>query len=198
MRLLLQFFQAMNRAAERAENKEHPDPQSAVDMLDIAIGEATDMDGAALLSLSPESIAQVMKVTDVDPNVTQFVARSMLLQSVYLAEAHQGGLAAVRAAQARAIADEYGFDLPEDPSDFEAITEGLEEAAAEGGFFESSVAYEEQIGQLETIQGQLLGGAVVVPPVEEEIPYWMQGGSVLDEDDDAVHGFGAFIDEEEF
>ena len=92
------------------------------------------MDGVALLSLSPDSIASIMRVTGIDPNITQFVARSMLLESVYLRKAGKNALAQVREDQARAIADEYGFGLPDDPSDFKSITEGLEEAALAGGF----------------------------------------------------------------
>ena len=76
----------------------------------------------------------VMMVSGIDPNVTQFVARSLLLESVYLSEAGNSGLAATRAAQARAIDEAYGFDLPDDPADFDAITEDLEEAATAGGF----------------------------------------------------------------
>ena len=195
VRMLVQFFQAMNRAAERAENKEHPDPQMAADMLETAVGEAVEMDGAALLSLSPDSIAQVMRVTGVDPNVTQFVARSMLLESVYLSDARQTALAAIRAAQARAIAEEYGFDLPEDPSDFDAITEGLEEAALEGGFQDSDPVYEEQWGELQSLQDDLFGG-VEVPSFDDDEPYWMQGAPAAEEDD-SPKGFGAFIDDEE-
>ena len=130
MHLLLRFFKAIVRANELVHEKE--DPLSAADTLEEAIGNATEIDGAALLSLAPESIAQVMRVTGIDPNVTQFVARSMLLESVYLQEAGNDALAAVRQAQALAIAREYGFQLPADPADFEAITEGLEEAALAG------------------------------------------------------------------
>ena len=132
MHLLLRFFKALVRANELV--KEEDDPQAAADTLEEAIGSATEMDGPALLSLAPESIAQVMKVTGVDPNVTQFIARSMLLESVYLNQAGNGALAGIREAQARAIAAEYAFGLPDDPSDFDAITEGLEQAALSGGF----------------------------------------------------------------
>lgn len=132
VRLLLQFFQGIVKSMERRQDYE--DPQAAADLLEAAIGEATDMDGAVLLSLAPESIASVMQVSGIDPNVTQFVARSLLLESVYLSEAGNDALAATRAGQARAIAAEYGFDLPSDPSDFNSITEGLEEAALAGGF----------------------------------------------------------------
>ena len=149
MKLLLQFFNAMVRASELKDDKE--DPQGAADLLEDAIGNATDMDGGVLLSLAPESIAQVMKVSGVDPNVTQFIARSLLLESVYLADAHRNGLAMVRAAQAQAIAEAYGFELPEDASDFEAITEGLEEAAAEGGFRDEAGIYREAMGEEDTL-----------------------------------------------
>ena len=129
--LLLPFFRGLMRANEWREEKD--DPQAAADLLESAIGEATEMDGATLLSLAPESIATVMQVSGIDPDVTQFVARSLLLESVYLEEAGND-LSSIRAGQARAIAEAYGFDLPDDPSDFDAITEGLEEAALAGGF----------------------------------------------------------------
>ena len=95
------------------------------------------MDATTLLALAPDSTAQIMRVSGIDPNVTQFVARSLLLESVYLEEAGNNALSALRAGQARAIAAEYGFDLPDDPADFDAITEGLEEAALLGGFEEA-------------------------------------------------------------
>lgn len=127
MRMLLQFFQAMARSWEL--NRDHEDPRAAADMLEAAIGNATELDGATLLALSPDSIAQIMRATGVDPNVTEFVARSMLLEAVYLEQAHLDDLAALRTQQAQAIAHEFAFGLPEDPSDFETITEGLEQAA---------------------------------------------------------------------
>lgn len=132
VRMLLQFFKALVRSNELRHEKD--DPQGAADSLEDAIGNAVEMDGAALLALAPESIAQIMRVSGVDPNVTQFVARSLLLESVYLDDAGNAELAALRAQQARAVAAEYGFGLPDDPSDFEALTEGLEEAALAGGF----------------------------------------------------------------
>ncbi len=127
MKQLLMFFQALTRSWEQMEDED--DPQGAADTLENAITSATDMDGAALLTLAPESIASIMQVTGVDPHIVEYLSRSMLLESVYLENAGNKGLSDVRAAQARAIADAYGFELPEDPSDFEAITAGLEEEA---------------------------------------------------------------------
>jgi len=51
---------------------------------------------------------------------------------VYLSEAGNDELAGVRAAQARALADDYGFELPDDPTDFDAMEEDLDEIALQG------------------------------------------------------------------
>ena len=123
----LMFFKALTRSWEQME--EEKDPFAAADTLEDAISAATDMDGTALLTLAPESIASIMQVTGVDPRIVEYISRSMLLESVYLEQGGDSGLADVRAAQAHAIADAYGFGLPEDPLDFDAITEGLEEEA---------------------------------------------------------------------
>ena len=127
MRQFLMFFKALTRSWEQMEKEE--DPQGAADTLENVISSATEMDGTALLSLAPESIASIMQVTGIDPQVVEYVSRSMLLESVYLAQAGNAGLSDVRASQARAIAAAYGFELPADPSDFDAMTEGLEDVA---------------------------------------------------------------------
>ena len=191
MRLLIQFFQAMYKAEGR--RKDEKDPKGAADMLEAAIGNATDMDGGVLLSLAPDSIAQVMKVSGVDPNVTQFVARSMLLESVYLTEANERQLAAVRAAQARAIADAYGFELPEDPSDFDAVTGGLEEAAEAGGFEQNQIGSVEFVAQSFDDLDEILASS----GLSWEEPDELEEEDVQDElflDDDRPV-FGRWIDE---
>ena len=72
MRLLMQFMEAMRRSIERADDGR--DPAAAADMLENAIGDATDLDGSMLLSLAPESMASVLQVSGVDPHVTEYVA----------------------------------------------------------------------------------------------------------------------------
>ena len=72
MRLLVQFMEAMRRSIERADDGR--DPAAAADMLENAIGDATDLDGSMLLSLAPESMASVLQVSGVDPHVTEYVA----------------------------------------------------------------------------------------------------------------------------
>ena len=129
MRQFLMFFKGLVRSWEQMEEDE--DPLGAADTIEDVISAATDMDGAALLSLAPESIATIMQVTGIDPRLVEYLSRSMLLESVYLDKGGKTELARVREAQARAIASAYEFDLPDDPSDFDAITEGLEEASQE-------------------------------------------------------------------
>ena len=99
MRILLQFAEAIRRSWSRAV--EDRDPRDAANMLERAVGDATDIDGATLLSLSPESIASVMQVSGVDPRVSEYIARSLLLASGYLSEAGEHELSALRAEQAR-------------------------------------------------------------------------------------------------
>ena len=123
MKLLLAFYQAMFKSLRRVTDEDE-DPKEAADTLDEVVGNAVGMDGASLLSLTPES------VVGTDPRVTEFIARSLLLSSEYLTQAKQGALASLRVEQARAIADAYGIDLPDDPTDLSDLKEMAEQANA--------------------------------------------------------------------
>ncbi|CAK7046417.1 MAG: hypothetical protein PEGG_01951 [Paraeggerthella hongkongensis] len=129
MRIILQFAEIVRRSWTKA--KDEHDPKRAADMLEDAVGQATDMDGAALLSLAPESIASVMQISGVDPRVTEYIARSLLLASGYLREAGEFELAAVREGQARAIAAEYGFELPASPEDLALLMDEVDAELAQ-------------------------------------------------------------------
>ena len=109
VRMLAQFAAAVRRSMERAQGER--DPQGAADMLEAAVGEATDFDGATLLALSPDSIASILQVSGTDPRVTEYMVRSLMLASRYRAEAGDVELAALREEQARAIAEAYGHDV---------------------------------------------------------------------------------------
>lgn len=124
VRMLVQFAQAIRQSMQKAAGDR--DPRAAADMLEAAVAEATDIDGGVLLSLAPKSIAGVIQVSGTDPRVTAYIARSLLLASTYLHEAGDHGLADIRAAQARAIADAYAFDLPDDPRDVSDLEEADE------------------------------------------------------------------------
>ena len=109
VRLLMDFAAGIMRSMQRAAD--HHDPQGAAEMLEAAVGESVDMDGATLLSLSPDSIATIMQVSGVDPAVTEHIARSLMLASSYYDEAGSSALSQLRSAQAQAIASAYGFDI---------------------------------------------------------------------------------------
>ncbi len=111
MNLLVHFAAAIRRSMEQDE-KEH-DPDEAARMLDLAVGDAVDLDSDMLLNLAPDSAAGLLQVSGTDPQVTEYIARSLLLSSSYYAKAGEGSLADLRATQAHAIAEAYGHDLPD-------------------------------------------------------------------------------------
>ena len=119
MKQLLGFFQALARSLQQRQKEDNP--LLAAQTLENAISSATDLDGAALLSLSPESIAQVLRVSGVDPQVVSYIAHGLLLESQYLADASEHDLADVRKCQALALAQSYGFELPDDPADLSQL-----------------------------------------------------------------------------
>ena len=115
VRMLVEFAASIRRAMQRARDEE--DLDGACMTLESSISSATDLDGEVLLSLSPESIAQVMQVSDVDPRVVTYIAHSMKLESEYLIELNNKEKAELRIAQANALARAYDIDLDDDLPD---------------------------------------------------------------------------------
>lgn len=129
MRMLAQFFEALVRSVQKAQDER--DPAAAAELLEDAIGVATEIDGATLLSLAPESIASIMQVSGVEPQITEYVARSIQLEAQYLTEAGNDELATLRRAQAAAIAEAYGFalqNIPFSKEELEALCEGKQKS----------------------------------------------------------------------
>ena len=124
-KMIMQFIDAIRRSIDRA--KERQDPRGAAETLETAIGDTTDIDGGVLLSLAPESLVGVMQVSGVDPHVTDYIAHSLLFSSMYLKQAGDEGLARIRESQARAVAQAYGVDLPQN-YDEQATETFLQEA----------------------------------------------------------------------
>ena len=77
MRIIAQLMGAIRRSMERAGGDENP--EGAAQLLDLAVGDATDLDGEALLSLAPESLAGILSVSGVDPILTEHIARTLML-----------------------------------------------------------------------------------------------------------------------
>ena len=59
-----------------------------------------------------------------------YIARSLLLASGYLAEAGEGDLSALRAEQARALAEAYDLDLPDTPEELATLLDEADAALA--------------------------------------------------------------------
>lgn len=116
MSLLAQFIRAIVRAGQTAV----VDPKAAADSLEEAIANATDIDGAMLLSLGGESMASVMELSGVDPRVAGYIAHSLALEADYLDQAGEGGLAQLRREQAHAISDTFGLDNEQIANELEA------------------------------------------------------------------------------
>ena len=108
---LTRLFTNLAAAIRKTIFKENKDPRGSADTLEAAIGNATDIDGDALLSLAPESMASILQVTGTDPKVCGYIAHTLLLESQYLTEAGDDDLAAIRRGQAEALAQAYGVDL---------------------------------------------------------------------------------------
>lgn len=124
VRMLSMFAAAIRRSMERAGGQH--DPHDAARMLEEALGNAVDIDGDVLLSLAPDSMASILEVSGVDPRVTEYVARSLLLTARYHEQAGNAALADLRRAQAHAVADAYGCALPSHDDAEEAMEAFLE------------------------------------------------------------------------
>ena len=119
VRLFTQFFQALIRSIERSQKEK--DPLGAADLIEEAIGTATEIDGETLLSLAPESMASILSVSGTDPRVIEYVSRGLILEASYLDEGDMPELAELRREQARALAMAYDFELDEEPISAEEL-----------------------------------------------------------------------------
>ena len=109
MRMLLAFFKALVDAQSRALNEK--DMIGAAEMLENLVGESSSLGPDMFLKLAPESMATILQTTGNDPQVTEFMARSLMQVAEYRDKAGDVETANLRREQARAIAEAYGHDL---------------------------------------------------------------------------------------
>ena len=109
MRMLLAFFKALADARSRALNEK--DLVGAAEMLEDVIGESSGLGADMFLRLAPESIATILQSTGTDPEVTEFMARSLMQAAEYREKSGDAETANLRREQAHAIAGAYGHDL---------------------------------------------------------------------------------------
>ena len=111
MRMFMQLAAAMKESLLRARGQN--DPRAAADMLDEAVSDATEMDGDLLLRMAPESMAAMLQLSQPDPQLMEYVSRSLFLSSQYLREAGDASASALRQEQAYAVARAFGVELGE-------------------------------------------------------------------------------------
>lgn len=114
MKMLLQFFKAL-MDARVAANK---DPEEEAEKLDNLVGESSGLDTQTFLSLSPESIALILQSTGTDPEVAEFMVRSLLLSGELHQKAGEETLGNLRLEQAQALAAAYNVDTNESLDQF--------------------------------------------------------------------------------
>jgi len=109
LRMFVQLATAMRESLQRARG-DH-DPVTAAQMLDHTLEDATEMDGSLLLRMAPESMAAMLQLSQPDPLLMEYVARTLLLSSEYLTEAGESAQAELRKGQAYAVAQTFGIQL---------------------------------------------------------------------------------------
>lgn len=117
VRMLVELASAIKRSIQKAKGIK--DYDSAATNLESSISNATDLDGEVLLSLSPESIASVLQVSNTDPRVVIYIAHSLQLLCHYLKKLGRDEIAELRIQQAQALADAYNFSLSENIEDLD-------------------------------------------------------------------------------
>lgn len=109
MRMFTALAIAMRESMLRAQGDE--DPEGAAELLEAALDKTTEIDGALLLQMAPESFVAMVQLSQTDPALIGYISRTLMLVSHYLSEAGFHERATLRAGQAQALARAYGFEL---------------------------------------------------------------------------------------
>ncbi len=128
MRMFLQLAIAMRESFQRARGEK--DPVAAATMLDQALEDATEIDGSLLLRMSPDSMAAMLQLSQTDPQLMEYVTRTLLLSSRYCQEAGNTSQAELRRGQAYAVAQAFSISLSEEsitPQELESFFESTQQ-----------------------------------------------------------------------
>ena len=106
MRMFTALAIAMRESMLRAQGDE--DPEGAAELLEAALDKTTEIDGALLLQMAPESFVAMVQLSQTDPALIGYISRTLMLESHYLGFHER---ATLRAEQAQALARAYGFEL---------------------------------------------------------------------------------------
>lgn len=132
VRLLVELAASIRRSLQRGRGEK--DFKGACECLESSITEATDMNGVALLSLTPDSLVSVLQIANTDPRVVVYIANSLNLLHKYYKKLNNIELSKLRLEQAQALAQSYDFELSDsdvDNQDFdeEELMQSIEKIA---------------------------------------------------------------------
>lgn len=125
---LVRMFTALAVAIRESmlRAREGEDPEGAAELLEATLDGTTEIDGALLLQMAPDTFVSMIQLSQTDPDLIGYISRTLMLESQYLQEAGLESKSQLRAGQAQALANAYGFQI--DASD--VTPEALE------GFFD--------------------------------------------------------------
>lgn len=112
LRMFLQIATAIRESLQRSRGEQ--DPEAAASLLDQSLEDATEIDGSLLLCMAPETMAAMLQLSQSDPLLMEYVARTVLLSSKYLYDAGEDERASLRKEQAFAVAHAFGIELSEE------------------------------------------------------------------------------------
>lgn len=127
MRMILELAGAIRRSL--LMNDDDDDPMAAAQLLEASLDGATEMDSSLLLSLEPESLSAMLKMSAADPSLMTYVSRMLLLESRYLETAQSHSTARLRHDQAFAVARAFGIPLDEEDVEPVRLRSFLDQAA---------------------------------------------------------------------
>ncbi len=119
LEMIEQFVQTVVASLRRALEKKDV---AAAEEVEVAVASLVDLDPEVAMQLMPESLVTMMQLSGIGDSVADYVAYSLSL----LSHAYDGmgdhQTAAMRRAQAQAVADTYGYDFSEVPEGLEGFS----------------------------------------------------------------------------
>ncbi len=79
MRMFTALAIAMRESMLRAQGDE--DPEGAAELLEAALDKTTEIDGALLLQMAPESFVAMVQLSQTDPALIGYISRTLMLES---------------------------------------------------------------------------------------------------------------------
>ncbi|MDR2108013.1 MAG: hypothetical protein LBP28_00945 [Coriobacteriales bacterium] len=135
MRMILQLVEAIRRSMEQG----YATREDEIESIEAALGDALDLDPGLALNLEPTSLVSVLEVGNFDRKLGGYVTRSLYYEAELLQTANRPQTAALRRAQADAIAAHFDVEVTrealsgEELEAFFAAEEAEASAASEAG-----------------------------------------------------------------